>query len=296
MATSLSTGAARTLATTTKTRPQTASTTLRALLDILEWRDLPGGTYRRTSTLRRTIARRGSSQPGVQVTAGHTGEPEIPGMHVEYGCPPREYELTAAQTIMRVHRRVGDLYNDPHDQYDEQLRLTLDALAERKELDLARELLQAPPGRHRLTTAQGPPTPLDLDALICKQTSPRYLLAHPRAIAAFGRECNRFGVRPDEVDFGGRRVTGWRGLPFLPCDKLPIAADHTTSILVIRPGERRQGVVGLRPSQSPVVRELGTSRQAVTEYLVSEYYGVAVLIPNAVCALDGVQVVRTSAH
>ncbi|WP_066361752.1 hypothetical protein [Herbidospora mongoliensis] len=296
LTTSLTTGAARTLATTTKTEPHTASTTPRHLLAIMEWTELPGGTYRRTSTLRRTIARAGSSQPGVVVAAGHVGEPEIPGMYVEYGHPPREYELAAAQTIMRVHRRVGDLYNDPHDQYEQQLRLTLDALAERKELDIARELLQAPPERHRITTNQGPPTPLDLDNLICKQTSPRFLLAHPRAIAAFSRECSRFGVQPGEVEFQGRRVLGWRGLPFLPCDKLPIAADHTTSILVVRPGEKRQGVVGLRPSENPVVRELGTSRQAVTSYLVSEYYAVAVLIPNAVCALDGVQVVRTSTH
>jgi Phage capsid-like protein len=319
MAAGLTTEAAANLATTTKTVPAIASTTPRWLLRVLPWIDVPGGVYRRTSTDRRTMARHGSDQPGVDVRAGHTGEPVLPGVYLDYQA--REYELSVAQTVMRVHTRVDDLYGDPMDQYEQQLRLTLDALAERREHDLVNSrdfgLLHAPPARHRLRTRTGPPTPADLDALICKQTSPRYLLAHPRAIAAFSRQCNRRGVSPDEVTVDGVRLHGWRGLPLLPCDKLPIAADHTTTILVVRPGEERQGIIGLRPATKPdpatrpdpatesdpateadpatddhpgvIVQRMRTGQDAVTGYLVSDYFSLAVLIPNAVCALDGVQ-------
>lgn len=293
MAVSLGTQAARNLATTTKTPPANSAATPRWLTRIVSWTDLPGGTYRRTSTVRRTIARHGSDQPGVEVAAGHTGEPVLPAMFVEYGDPPREYELSVAQTVMRVHTRVDELYSEPMDQYEQQLRLTLDALEERREHELINNpafgLLHSAPPRHRVTTRSGPPAPSDLDALICKQTKPRYLLAHPRAIAAFARQCNRHGLTPGTADLDGSRLLSWRGLPLLPCDKLPIAADRTTSILVVRPGEKRQGIVGLRPEGGVTVHKLGTDGRAVTSYLVSDYFSLAVLIPNAVCALDGVQ-------
>jgi hypothetical protein len=43
----------------------------------------------------------------------------------------------------------------------------------------------------------GAPTPDDLDELIAKVwKEPAFFLAHPRAIAAFGRECTRRGVPP----------------------------------------------------------------------------------------------------
>ncbi|MBW8481246.1 hypothetical protein [Actinomadura parmotrematis] len=298
-ATALTTGAARLLATTAKTPPLTAGTTPRWLLRILPWTDVPGGTYRVTRTERRTLERAGSDQPGVPAAAGHTGEPVLPGMGIAYGVPPREYPLSLAQAVLRVHTRVADVHSDPMDQFAEQLRLTLDALRERQEHDLVNDpgfgLLHAPPPRHRIATRTGPPTPADLDALICKQTSPRHLLAHPLAIAAFGRQCNRRRLQPDTVAVDGHRLLAWRGLPLLPCDKIPVAGG-TTTILVVRPGEDRQGVVGLRPAELPdqhepgvSVRRLGVDARAVESHLVTAYHSLAVPVPNAVCALDGVE-------
>ena len=48
--------------------------------------------------------------------AGHDGEPTLPGTFVDYELAPREYELSVAQTVLRVHSRVADLYNQPMDQ------------------------------------------------------------------------------------------------------------------------------------------------------------------------------------
>ena len=51
-----------------------------------------------------------------------------------------------------------------------------------------------------LSTRTGAPTPDDLDELIARVwKEPAFFLAHPRAIAAFGRECTRRGVPPPTV-------------------------------------------------------------------------------------------------
>ena len=297
----LGTQAARNLASTTKTPPQMQAVSPRWLLRILPWVEVSGGTYRLTRTTRRAIERRGSDQPAVVTSAGHVGEVTLPSMFVDYETPAREYPLSAAQTVLRVHTRVDELYNDPAvgGQYEQQLRLTVEALRERQEYELLNDpgfgLLHNTAPRHSIRTHSGPPTPADLDNLIAKQTRPRYLLAHPRAIAAFGRRCNLAGLRPGTALVEGARVLSWRGVPMLPCDKLPISPELETTILVLRPGEDRQGVIGLRPAELPdqlqpgiSVRRLGIDELAVTSYLVSAYYSVVMPVPNCVCALTGV--------
>lgn len=297
--TALGTQAARSLSTTTKTPPQTQATSPRWLLRILPWIDVSGGTYRLTRTTRRAIERHGSDQPAVITSAGHVGEVRLPAGFVDYETPAREFPLGVAQTVLRVHTRVDELYSHPMSQYEQQLRLTVEALRERQEHELLHHpdfgLLQNIEPRHSIRTRSGGPAPADLDSLVAKQTRPRYLLAHPRAIAAFSRQCNRSGIRPGTAEAGGRPVLSWRGVPILPCDKLPITPERETTILVLRTGEDRQGVVGLRPTGLPDqlepgvnVRRIGIDEQAVASHLVSAYYSVAMLLPNSVCALTGV--------
>src|SRR5260370_31705933 len=61
----------------------------------------------------------------ITVAAGHAGEPDLPGAFADYESCPREYELSVAQTVLRVHSRVAALYNDPMNQIEQQLRLTV---------------------------------------------------------------------------------------------------------------------------------------------------------------------------
>src|SRR5262249_25421168 len=60
-------------------------------------------------------------EAAIAMSAGHTGEPELPGTFVDYETTPREYELSVAQTVLRVHTRVADLYSHPMDQTEQQL-------------------------------------------------------------------------------------------------------------------------------------------------------------------------------
>ncbi|MEJ3652898.1 family 2B encapsulin nanocompartment shell protein [Actinomycetes bacterium KLBMP 9759] len=239
----------------------------------------------------------------VELAAGHTGEPVLPTTYVDYELAPREYELSVAQTVLRVHTRVADLYGKPMDQTQQQLRLTVEELRERQEHALLNDpsfgLLHNTAFAQRVQTRDGPPAPADMDELLSRRRSTAFFLAHPLAIAAMRRECNRRGVYPTDVVVEGERHTGWRGVPVLPCSKIPISEHGTTSILAMRTGEESSGVIGLLPADLPdehqpglSVRFTGIDEKAVMSYLVSAYYSAAVLVPDALGVLENVEVGR----
>ncbi|MFD0165750.1 family 2B encapsulin nanocompartment shell protein [Streptomyces decoyicus] len=240
-------------------------------------------------------------EAAIELAAGHVGEPALPGTFADYELAPREYELSVAQTVLKVHSRVADLYNDPMNQLDQQLRLTVEALRERQEHEMINNpefgLLHNADLKQRIHTRSGPPTPDDLDELISRRRKTQFLLAHPRTIAAIGREWNARGIYPTTAEFEGTAVRAWRGIPLLPCNKIPVTPDQTSSILALRVGEENQGVVGLHQTGIPdeyrpglSVRFMGINDQAVINYLVSAYYSAAVLVPDALGILEDVEI------
>jgi CRP-like cAMP-binding protein len=242
-------------------------------------------------------------EASIHLSSGHTGEPLITGTFVDYELSPREYELSLAQAILRIHTRVADLYNKPHNQTEQQLKLTVHALRERQEHELINNtsfgLLHNADLKQRIPTRTGPPTPDDLDELISRRRKTQYILAHPKAIAAFGRECSARGIYPDNTVCEGEPVRSWRGIPMLPCDKLPITKGHTTSIIAMRTGEDSQGVIGLRHTGLPdeyepglSVRFMNINEQAVSSYLLSTYHSAAILVPDALGVLEQVELGR----
>jgi hypothetical protein len=242
-------------------------------------------------------------EAAIELAAGHEGEPDLPGTFVNYDAAPREYSLSVAQTIVRVHTRVADLYNEPMNQVEQQLRLTIEALRERQEQELItnREfgLLHNVDRNQRLYTRTGPPTPDDFDELLALVRDAEVFFAHPRAIAAFGKECNHLGIHPQTVPIHGATVPAWRGLPIFPCNKIPVTEANSSSILVLRMGEENQGVVGLHQTGIPdeyqpglSVRFMGINEKAVISYLVSAYYSAAILVPDALGVLFNVEIGR----
>ncbi|WP_173099147.1 family 2B encapsulin nanocompartment shell protein [Actinomadura verrucosospora] len=246
-------------------------------------------------------------EAAIDLASGHEGEPVLPGTFVDYEGSPREYELSVAQTVLRVHTRVADLYNEPMDQVEQQLRLTVEALRERQEHELVNNrdfgLLHNTDLTQRVHTRSGPPTPDDMDDLLgLVWKDPAFFLAHPKAIAAFGRECSARGVYPDSVDVGGHKVPGWRGIPIFPCNKIPVSKTRTSSILLMRTGEATQGVIGLHRTGLPdeyqpglSVRYMGIDDKALINYLVSCYYSAAVLVPDALGMLESVEIAHGGA-
>jgi len=123
------------------------------------------------------------------------------------------------------------------------------------------------------------------------------MLAHPRTIAAFGRECSHRGVYPHNVDLNGHKMPAWRGIPLLPCSKIPVTKYQTSSILLMRTGLEKQGVVGLHQTGLPDevqpglnVRFMSIDEKAIMSYLVSAYYSAAIMIPDAIGILENVEV------
>ncbi|WP_394430543.1 family 2B encapsulin nanocompartment shell protein [Streptomyces sp. SGAir0957] len=239
----------------------------------------------------------------IDLSAGHVGEAVLPGTYVDYESAPREYELSVAQTVLRVHTRVADLYNHPMNQTEHQLRLTVEALKERQEHELVNNpefgLLNNCEYDQRLQPHNGAPTPDDMDELLSRRRGSKLFLAHPKAIAAFGRECNQRGLVPESIDMGGHRIPTWRGVPIYPCGKIPISDARTTSIICMRTGEEEQGVIGLQQTGIPdeiepslSVRFMGISEQAIISYLVTTYYSAAVLVPDALGVLENVEIGR----
>ncbi|MET9614516.1 family 2B encapsulin nanocompartment shell protein [Kitasatospora indigofera] len=239
----------------------------------------------------------------IELSAGHEGEHELPGTFVDYELAPREYELSVAQTVLQVHSRVADLYNQPMNQIEQQLKLTIEALREAQEHELINNrefgLLHNADYDQRIQTHSGPPTPDDMDELLSRRRGTKFFLAHPKAIAAFGRECSRRGLYPDALDVQGHHVPAWRGVPIFPSNKIPILDGHTSSILALRTGEDNQGVVGLHQTGIPdeyqpslSVRFMGINEKAIISYLVSAYYSAAILVPDAIGVLENVDVAR----
>ena len=250
----------------------------------------------------RPMNRKGEAD--VPMQAGHVGEPTLSSGFVDYDLAPREYELSLTQTVLRVHSRVADLYNEPMDQTQQQLRLTVEEIRERQEWELVNNrefgLLHNADYGQRISTYTGPPTPDDMDELLSMRRKTRLLLAHPKAIAAFFRQCNKRGLVPGTANVDGHEVPAWRGVPIFPCGKIPVSDTNTTSILALRTGEADQGVVGLYQTGIPEefqpglnVRFMGVDKAAIINYLVTAYFSLAILVPDAAGVLENVQLGRS---
>jgi hypothetical protein len=94
-------------------------------------------------------------------------------------------------------------------------------------------------------------------------------------------------------------VPAWRGVPILPCNKIPITKERTSSIFVLRTGEDDQGVIGLHQTGIPdelepslSVRFMGINEKSIISYLVTAYYSAAVLVPDALGVLENVEISR----
>ena len=302
---SVSARAARNLATATVTAPQMVQITPRWLHKLLPWVNIDGGVYRVNRVAKAGPQGRPENDFGeakVDLLTVDGGEPELPNTFVDYEVHPREYHLSSIQTVLHTHTRVTDLYSNRIDQLREQVRLTVEAVKEREEWELINHpkfglLKEVVPGQ-RITTRKGTPTPDDFDDLLSLVwKKPAFFLAHPRAIAAFGREATRRGVPPPTVNFYGSPFITWRGIPVIPSNKLEVDKAGKTSILLLRVGEPHQGVVGLQkggvtgevePGLS--IRYMGTNDNGIASHLVTRYFSTAVLTEDAIARLDNISV------
>jgi hypothetical protein len=282
------------LANVTKTPPQYGAITPRWLVRLLDWKPLEAGTLR--------VNRVDEGKP-IESTCGQNEPSTLPSTYVEYVEKPREYRLSSISAVLNVHTRISDIFSNPYDQVREQLRILIENVKEKQESELLNNadygLLHNVPASQKIKTRKGVPTPDDLDELLTKVwKEPSFFLAHPTSIAAFGRECTRRGVPPPTVTLFGTPFLTWRGVPLIPTNKIEVGIKSGKSkILLVRVGERKQGIVGLfQPGlpgeQSPglSVRFMGIDQRALASYLVALYCSAAVLTDDAIALLEDVDV------
>jgi hypothetical protein len=287
--------AARQLANTTKTPPQWGGITPRWLVSLLPWTPVEAGTYR----VNKVKDDGGEGGIGIECSPGDAND--LPAAFVDYEEQPREYTLSTLTTTIQIQTRISDLYRSPYDQVREQLGVLIEKVKERQESELVNNanygLLTSAAPWQRVSTRKGPPTPDDLDELLTKVwKEPAFFLAHPSAIAAFGRECTSRGVPPPTITLFGSPFITWRGIPLIPSDKLGFTHGKT-NILLLRTGEKKRGVVGLfqpgipgEASPSLSVRLMGINQRGAASYLVSLYCSAAVLTDDALGVLENVDV------
>jgi hypothetical protein len=292
------------LADITKTPPQFGVITPRWLVRFLEFKGLEAGIYRVNKVVE------GETPLDVLCSSEKKG-PEIPEGYIQYQQKPREYTLNSISTIINVDTAVQDVFSSPYDQTKEQLHLAIESLRERQESQLINNddygLLKNVPDSQRITPGNkaGSPMPDDLDELLSKVwKEPAFFLAHPRAIAAFQRECTRRGVPPSTTSVFGGTFILWRGIPIIPTDKLfvdglknPKSKGGKTNILLVRTGEAKRGVVGLyqtglqnEQGRGLSVRFRGVDNKGLASYLLSLYCSAAILSDDAIAVLEDVEV------
>ncbi|MDZ8110255.1 MAG: cyclic nucleotide-binding domain-containing protein [Nostoc sp. DedQUE12a] len=206
----LSTGAARNLATTAKSAPQTQEITSRWLLKLLPWVQTKGGTFRVNRRLSNTGAAvqvipqeltelpllRGFGEVDVLTSLANQFQQQEyapDDVIVEIGQPADRIILIARGKVNKIgvgnygEEIVYDVLADGDHFGDETVaqsedtwQYTLKAITRTIVLSLPQQAFERLIGQSD-----------DLDELVTRRRKSKLFLAHPRAIAAFGRECNR---------------------------------------------------------------------------------------------------------
>lgn len=266
------------------------------------------------------------NQPFLPIQAAHSGTPlnlpakdlQIHHSHdegesighsfVDYSVEPRRIELQTIQSVVKVHRRIAELYSDQHDQLELQIGIVADYMYETKENLIFNHpdygLLNNVAPKLQLGKV-GPPSPDVLDDMLSRVWKmPEYFVMHPEVLDGFRRELNSRGLVAETVTMFGHAFTAWRGLPILPTNKLHLMVDGedlqdpqiaervrgeaTSTILLMRIGEPKQGVVSLYAAGSEGTDRLpfinvdfmSLDNSAVASYLMTMYAGMGVLTPG----------------
>ena len=213
------------------------------------------------------------------------------------GRPARVHALDRSRRARRPYPRLGSL-STPHDQVNEQLRLAVEMIKERQEDELVNnaELRPADTTCARQTStpaAARRPRTTWTSSSPTSGRSRHSSSAHPR-----GDRRVRPRVHPARSTAAdGRRMFGsqfitWRGIPMVPCNKIPVERrarpDPARCAPAKSTGRHRPVPAGPagRADPGPVGALHGHQPQAIASYLISLYCSVAVLTDDALGVLE----------
>lgn len=251
----------------------------------------------------------------INITHQHGSEEDV-GTHsarFAEGAGAPEIQLKPIQTVVKVNTRVPALYSKEHNQLDQQLQIGADYIYETKENLIFNDpdwgLLNQVDPRLRF---KGEPTPDTLDELLNRiWKMPDFFVMHHDTLAAFHKNATAAAIALDNVEMFGSSFTTWRGLPILPTNKLHLVhkgdvgengrvhhetgdGSCKTSILILRIGEDKQGVLSLFAAGNegsprfPLINVdfMGINDQSVASYMMTTFAAMAVATPGALGCAD----------
>ena len=322
---------ARLLSSSTKSAPIWSPRTPRWILEFLRERAIvkvEGGAFQLNQVLDESTIGRIREKPtrhvpsdSLRASYAHKEGALVEDSLAVYNDSPRVIALETVQSIVRLSNRVPALFSNDHDQIQAQLDVATEFIAETVEnLVFNHEdfgLLHNVDDRMGFD-ASGPPTPDVLDDLLSLAwRRPDVFAMNPEALGEFRKQANARSLTLEQVHMLGGTFTSWRGVPILPTNKLQLLSrgltggaggsaaagrgttgrrepTASTSVLLIRAGLDKQGVVCLCPNgvehydRIPHVSVdfMGMADNAVARYMLTTYVAVAVLSSGALARAD----------
>ncbi len=292
----LTSDVARVLSSSTKSAPIWTARTPRWILECLRTQAIvpvEGGVFQ--------VNRVETSSETLRASNSHPDGSPVEISVAVYEEAPKEIALQPVQSIVRISNRAEMLFSDNFDQLQSQLAVAAEYLCETVEDSVFNHsdyglLSNVAPRMH--LKADGPPTPDLLDDLLAKAwRRPDLFAMHPEALAEVRKRATAQSIYLREVELFGSVFSTWRGLPIIPTNKLGVVSSgqgYTTSVVVMRLGQARQGVVCLcakgaeGSSRLPYITVdfMGLTDDAVARYLMTCYVAMAVLSPGALGRAD----------
>lgn len=259
--------------------------TPRWMCKFLDEVDIPNGTYQINKAISKGPIDRETDE------YGNVSEGNIP-----YIKDPHVVKLYAVETILKIPSTVLDIYNIPHGQLTQQLKLTLEMIMEASEdLSFFHEnygLLPYCKEHDRMLDPESKNLPHILDTMMEHVwIKPSFFVMHQSSLRQLLFDCTSMGIYPSTIDVFGCSFISWRGIPILPSNKLDNGGK--SYIFLMRTGEDVRGVVMLKNSslthnkiKSLSVKEKSTDSKGISSFHIAYYCNVAVLSPDAIICVE----------
>lgn len=230
---------AKQLAEVNKTEPIWEESTPKWLLKILEKKGIENSTFRinKVHSINKVVV--DDHEYGTMAQD-----------NIEYHHHPCEIDIVSFETLIKIPSKIYDIMNYPHNQTQQQIKLTIENLYEQQEsyfinnphTGLISYCMKN--GRSKQYTMKFIPDVLD-DLLAMVWNKPTFYLMHPSVLAEFCKACNSKGLNTGSVEMFGYKFVTWRGLPIITSDKISYAKNSNTHVFLIRTGIDDCGVIQL---------------------------------------------------
>ncbi|XWV25524.1 membrane protein [Tupanvirus deep ocean] len=278
---------AKLLAEINKTEPIWEESTPRWLLKLIQKRGIENTTFRINKV---------NSINKVRIDGHEYGSQTLD--NIDYHNHPAEIEIVPIETIVKIPSKVYDVLNYPHNQMNQQIRLTIENIYEQQEKFFINNsqtgLITYCTKNDRAKEYEIPISPNMLDDLLgMVWNRPTFYLMHPAALVDFCKACNSQSLNTGSMELFGYQFVTWRGLPIITSDKIPYEKGTRTFAFLIRSGENDMGVVQLyniTPTKSGYpgvfVETSMTDNLGSVNTRVTLYTNIAVLSKEAIaCAI-----------